>query len=104
MLFLISYLEEFQPVKYYLDLANFEEQFILICDYFRIASFLCVLSLSSVLRSFIHMYCDTGSLGKYTPTSGFSVNISKGWGELEILLEEVFLPGEGNQRRNGFDN
>ena len=50
------------------------------------------------------MYCDTGSLGKYTPTSGFSVNISKGWGELEILLEDVFLPGEGNQRRNDFDN
>ena len=30
-------------------------------------SFLCVLSLSSVFRSFIHMYCDTGSLWKCTP-------------------------------------
>ena len=50
------------------------------------------------------MYCDTGSLGKYTPTSGFLVNISEGWGGLEISLEEIFLPGEGNLSRSDFDN
>ena len=35
-----------------------------ICQDRVFASFLCVLSLASVLGSFIHMYCDTGSLGK----------------------------------------
>ena len=128
------------------DLANFEEQFLLICcnnlaDFYQIlrwamsrlgsldtewpshglvwkealticqdrlfASFLYVLSLSSVLGSFIHMYCDTGSLGKYTPASEFLVNVSKGWEggwESEILLGKIFLPGKGNLRRRDFDN
>ena len=34
------------------------------------ASFLCVLSLLSVIGSFIHMYCETGSLGKCIPAWG----------------------------------
>ena len=53
------------------------------------------------------MYCDTGSLGKYTPASGFLVNVSKGWEggwESEILLGKIFLPGKGNLRRRDFDN
>ena len=34
------------------------------------ASFLCVLSLSSVLPRFIYLHCDTGSLGRSTPAWG----------------------------------
>ena len=41
-----------------------------ICQDRLFGSCLYVLSLSSVLGSFIHMYCDTGSLGKCTPASG----------------------------------
>ena len=45
-----------------------------------------------------------------TSGQGFS-NSAKGWGkippsegELEILLGEIFLPGDGNLRRSDFDN
>ena len=39
-----------------------------ICQDRVFALFLCVMSLSSVLGSFIQMYCDTGSLRRSTPT------------------------------------
>ena len=29
---------------------------------------------------------------------------ARGWGESEILLGEVFLPGKGNLRRSDFDD
>ena len=45
-----------------------------------------------------------------TSGQGFP-NSAKGWGkippsegELEILLGEIFLPGDGNLRRSDFDN
>ena len=41
-----------------------------ICQDRVFASFLCALSLSSVLGRFIHLYCDTGSLRRSTPASG----------------------------------
>ena len=41
-----------------------------ICKDRGFASFLCVLSLLSVIGSFKHMYCETGSLGKCIPAWG----------------------------------
>ena len=38
-------------------------------------SFLCVLSVSSVSRGFLQIYCDTGSLGRSMPT-----RLPSGWG------------------------
>ena len=76
-----------------------------ICQDRIFASILGVLSLSSVLRSFIHVYCDSGSLGRNTPAWGvkpllfshipniFAVNILLKIGKIHshITFYKLFL-------------
>ena len=68
-----------------------------ICQDRVFASILWALSLASVIGSFIHMYCDTGSLGKCTPAWGvkplffyipniFAVNILLKTGKINSLI------------------
>ena len=47
-----------------------QKEALTLCQDRAFASFLCVLSLASVLGRFTHLYCDNGSLGRGAPLHG----------------------------------
>ena len=64
----IAYFETIDLSCSYEALA--QKQALTICQDRVFASFSCVLSVLSVLGRFIHLYCDTGSLGRGAPPHG----------------------------------
>ena len=50
--------------------ALIQKEALTLCQDRAFASFSCVLLLASVLGRFIHLYCDTGSLGRGAPLYG----------------------------------
>ena len=79
--------------------ALVQKKTLTICQDMVFASFLCVLSLSSVLGRFIQLYSDTGSLGRSTsawwvkphssPTFPIYLRYYQRWGKSQVLKHFV---------------
>ena len=76
-----------------------------ICQDRVFALFLCVLSLSSVLGSFTHMYSDTGLLWEVHPCIRvLQISVRGGEVNRKFYWWEMFLHGKGSIRKSDFDN
>ena len=75
--------------------AHIQKEALTICEYKVFASFLCVLSLSSVLGRLFQLYCDTDSLGRTTPAWDIT-SPSPSFPTFSIYVLQIYYWGRGN--------